>query len=201
MQLRVVKLGGSLLCSSRLRERLESWLAAQPNAASLVVVGGGAIVDSVRDLASLHPYDEEFLHWLCIDLLDVTFRLFAAQVPQWTKVEQSGDLNALVERLEGRADRPTPVLVRVAAFYDAGIEATLPRRLPLSWDTTSDSLAALLAHRIGAEELVLLKSCTIEQPDFAAEQVWERLADSGVVDRAFPAVAAGLRSVRCVRLP
>jgi aspartokinase-like uncharacterized kinase len=56
------------------------------------------------------------------------------------------------------------------------------RDIPPSWDITSDSLAAWLAGRIGAEQLLLVKhgAAPADAVDAAA------LAARGVVDPAFP---------------
>ncbi|MEM7558752.1 MAG: hydantoinase/oxoprolinase family protein, partial [Planctomycetota bacterium] len=51
-EVRVVKVGGSLLDIPNLGDRLASWLSQQPRAVSLFVVGGGGLVDAVRDLDS-----------------------------------------------------------------------------------------------------------------------------------------------------
>jgi hypothetical protein len=56
---------------------------------------------------------------------------------------------------------------------------------------TSDSIAARLAVRLGAQELLLLKSAPLPPGADRAEA-----ARLGLVDPAFPAVARPLRSVR-----
>ena len=66
--------------------------------------------------------------------------------------------------------------------------------LPESWDVTSDSIAAHVAHRLQAAELVLLKSTAA--PDAASAEV---LSAAGYVDAYFPQ-AAGELFVRCVNL-
>ena len=198
MHKRVIKIGGSLLTTSRLGQRVDQWCTSQSPAINLVIVGGGAVVDSIRELASIHDYDETLLHWLCIDLLETTFRIVSAQMPQWQALR---DWHEVDEFLVGshRASRGT-ALVRVGAFYSRELEASQSCDLPHSWDTTSDSLAALLARRIGAEELVLLKSCELPQEEGLSEADCDRLSKLGVVDRAFPAAIKGIRNVRCANL-
>lgn len=195
---RVVKIGGSLLTTSHLGQRVQQWCNMQAPAMNLVVVGGGATVDAIRELASIHDYDDSLLHWLCVDLLETTYRLVAAQMPEWPALVH---WDAVEDFLAANAhlSRAT-CLVRVGAFYTPEVDAPLDGGLPHSWDTTSDSLAALLARRIDADELVLLKSCSVTTSGCGAEIDWERLAKLGVVDRAFPMAVEGIRSVRCANL-
>jgi aspartokinase-like uncharacterized kinase len=57
--------------------------------------------------------------------------------------------------------------------------------VPRDWSTTSDSLALRLAELVGSVPLALLKSV-----DAAPQLSAEALAEEGVVDKAFPALAA-----------
>ena len=50
---RVIKLGGSLLLRNSLRRDVLNWLSNQPPAKNIVIVGGGKIIDAVRDLDAL----------------------------------------------------------------------------------------------------------------------------------------------------
>jgi hypothetical protein len=59
----------------------------------------------------------------------------------------------------------------------AVMEAESGDRLPASWDVTSDSIAAWLASRLNADELVLLKSIDLPPAGIAAA------VRSGAVDR------------------
>jgi hypothetical protein len=103
-------------------------------------------------------------------------------------------------------------LVRVSAYYDrrhtvtghvagpvtgpvTGQQPGYAASLPHNWDTTTDSLAALLAQRVSAQELVLLKSCEVPEQWRPGDR---RAAE--VVDRAFAGIAHGLTCVRLVNL-
>lgn len=200
LQLRVVKLGGSLLTLPQLPKRLIQWLADQPPAQSLFVVGGGPMVDAVREVAAAYEYDQQFLHWLCIDLLESSFQLVAAQLPEWRQICTDTELQQEVERHRSNTQPAGPALVRVPAYYTRHNEAGLPLRLPMSWDTTSDSLSALLAHVVAADDLVLLKACPVRCQAALSLCDWQELADLGVVDPAFPRSIRGLKRVRCANL-
>ena len=57
--------------------------------------------------------------------------------------------------------------------------------IPANWTITSDGLAARLAELLGGAPLVLLKSIDVASNQSAAD-----LAREGVVDEAFPGIAA-----------
>jgi aspartokinase-like uncharacterized kinase len=60
--------------------------------------------------------------------------------------------------------------------------------IPMNWDVTSDSLAAWLCAKIGADRLVLVKhAANIDQPATIG-----CLVEEGVLDAAFPTFAARL---------
>ena len=194
MPRRVVKIGGSLLTMPDVAIGVERWLDRQPAASTLIVVGGGPPVDSIRELAELFPYPQEMLHWLCVDLLDASFRLMHAQQSRWLALDTYEQLQTHLESREAMRGS-IRALVRVGAFYNAQRSSRLPLELPVGWQTTTDSIAALLAHICKADELVLLKSCPI--PD---QLHWDELVRSGVVDEAFPAAISGLPGVRLENL-
>ena len=104
-------------------------------------------------------------------------------------------------------DRRPPIsLLQVDTFYSRPQESQKtnvqrpqtrlePVSLPESWDTTTDAIAAVLAKHIGATELILLKSCEVDQRLTLAE-----LAEAEIVDRSFPAAAVGIKSVSIEKL-
>ncbi len=150
------------------------WLQQQPPAATCVLVGGGPPVDALRTLAQLSDYSLEFLHWLCIDAMDLSFRLVQQQWSHW-------DFDALrtPEQLQAWQNTLAPelALVHIKSFYSRDNYQQQPIALPLDWSTTSDSLAALLALRLDADELVLIKSCRVANPSDLKE-----LSSAGIVD-------------------
>jgi len=187
---RVVKLGGSLLELPDLDARTHRWLAEHPARVNLFVVGGGAIVQSVRNLDQIHALDSNFAHWTCIDLMNATARI-AAQL--FTDFQQLVTPNQLAYFLKTGSAKPRDAIVHVRAFYHPG---RTDLQLPESWDTTSDSLAALLATDVHADELVLLKSVTPSN-QFDGPVGWSQ---AGLVDSAFPALVAQIPTVKIVNL-
>lgn len=192
---RVIKVGGSLLERPDLQDALTRWISRQPSGEpssieNLVVVGGGPLVDAVRDLDQLHPGDPEEIHWLCVELLDATFRLVSAWF-DWPTISTSEEFE---QAMRCGCTRERPTLVAVRSVYHRH-QVPLPSELPCNWQTTSDSIAAWLARRSEADELVLLKSCSVD-PAWKPEQ----LASCGIVDEVFPAIARGIAAVRVERL-
>lgn len=190
MQRRVLKIGGSLLLRPDLRASVKNWLRLQGTKETFVVVGGGKTIDAIRELDDMWPSDTSDVHWLCIELLQATL-FFAHRVfPDWNIVRTADELMASSQK-----ENEPPRLVAVDAFYrrDAG-PPDQECGLPETWGTTTDSLAAFLAHRVQAHELVLLKSCKI--PDVSHTD----LASMGIVDSVFPQAASRIPNVRICRL-
>jgi aspartokinase-like uncharacterized kinase len=185
---RVIKLGGSLLDLDGLVPRLRHWLAAQPAATDVTVVGGGRLADTVREAFVRHQLGEEAAHWLCVRLLGVTAELVHRLFPESRLVERFAELSS-----DARADQL--VFFQAERFLRIEEPCLFPAPLPHTWDVTSDSIAARLATLLRAGELVLLKSGLPADGATASDA-----ARDGYVDGHFPVAAAGLPIIRCVNL-
>ena len=126
----VVKVGGSLYDHPRLGPGLRAWLAGRPERVTLVP-GGGAFADAVRQLDRVHGLGEVVAHHLAI----------ASLTPA----------AAFLRHLVGDAAD----VLDAAAFL-----ARSPHAVPETWDFTTDSLAACVAHDFGCD-VVLLKSIDV----------------------------------------
>jgi len=184
---RVVKVGGSLLLRHSLKRQLEHWLRTEALAETFVVVGGGPVVDAIRRRDEVYPGDPTGTHWQCIELLEISWAA-AARGLGWATVANEAELQAALTDNTGTM---RPLLVAVKAFYDRRHADAVPT----DWRTTSDTIAALLALHIAADELVLLKSCPIP-----AEYCLDQLAAVGIVDGIFPSAAERVPSVQVVQL-
>jgi hypothetical protein len=109
--------------------------------------------------------------------------------PRWASIENATELHQAIET-GFQVDQPT--LVAVGSFYgrDLGLD------LPLDWRTTTDAIAAALTIKCCGDELVLLKSCPVDQSLSIQE-----LAAAGVIDDALPLIADRVRKIRVERLP
>lgn len=176
----VLKVGGSLLDWPPIGQRLGAYLETRRADRPVVIVGGGRSADVVRELDRVHGLGDTRAHDLALRALDLTAHLLAALVPSLEVVDRASAF---------------------AAVWSAGRFPLLaPRRfldvedgedpLERSWDVTTDSIAARVAERLRATELVLLKSAATP-PGIDRCQA----AALGLVDRAFPDVSKSLDRV------
>jgi aspartokinase-like uncharacterized kinase len=124
----VVKIGGSLY--NRIPDIVPALLA--PGRSLFIVPGGGIFADAVRD----SRVDDESSHWMAIAAMDQYGWYIASQGLVTTDILQV-------------PHKPVVFLPYCSMRkHDP---------LPHSWDITSDSIAAWVAHRLGLD-LLLLKS-------------------------------------------
>ncbi|MDF1585582.1 amino acid kinase family protein [Marinimicrococcus flavescens] len=168
----IVKIGGSLMDTSA----LVPWLAAiagTEGPARLVVAGGGPFADQVRAAQQRLGFDDLAAHRMAILAMQQYALVLQALEPRLGLVESEEEVAAL-RRVGGRAVWLPWCMI--------GTDGTIEP----SWEITSDSLALILARRLAAERLVLVKSAAMQAgADLAS------LAAAGVVDAAFTRLAAG----------
>lgn len=186
---RVVKLGGSLLDKPDFPDRVNHFLAKLPHRKTAIMIGGGDLIDAMRTLDDRFPLDLVSMHWRCVRLLRHTWEIAAELLPELEPIGSKADLQRWTDDPEKRSS----ALVAVDSFYFPDDPDSL--RLPTSWATTTDSIAALLAHRLSAEELVLCKSCPL--PDAID---WSEAARRELVDAAFPNIVEGIKHVTWTNL-
>ena len=178
----VFKLGGSLLSLAGLANQLHLAMNQRRGEKCLVLTGGGATTDVVRDWSQTHQLTEEVAHWLAISSLDLNRQLLSALL-SWKTVATRSQAADYWNR------EASPLLLDFGRFVREE-EQTSVLPLPHHWDVTSDSLAAWTARSWPAVELVLLKSISLPQPLTLHEA-----AHAGYVDPYFPHVATGLQKI------
>lgn len=171
----ILKVGGSLLASP-------DWPAALAELTSqidrpLLVVGGGGIVDGLRAIDAANPRPPQVMHELAIKAMSLTARLVA---------------DAL-----GLPVVPSPRVLSPAVLDIADWLATAecPPTIPVGWEVTSDSLAAVAAVA-SDRSLVLAKS--VPPPPHAMSM--PSLVRANWVDAWFP-VAIGPTTAVCWAAP
>ena len=177
----VYKVGGSLFSLHDLADRLRQTWRDRPETLPLLVVGGGAAVDAVRDWDLTFQLGADEAHWLAIEALDLSAGLLVRLMPELRLVRSRNQLQ--LAQADGR-----PAVLCVTCFMKWLETQAIP--LPHSWEVTSDSIAAAAAADWQAQELVLLKSC-----DLPSATDLPTLAESGLVDPYFPVAARDLNRI------
>jgi aspartokinase-like uncharacterized kinase len=185
MTRRVVKLGGSLLDMPDLVPRLRAWLARQTPADTLLVVGGGALSDAIREAHRQHGLPDGVAHWLCVRAMAIQAEMMLALLPEADRLVRVADFQPTTARLR---------ILDPWHFLREDEPQLAARPLPESWDVTSDSIAARLAELVGADELVLLKSA------LPTDSTVAQMSQAGYVDRFFPQAASAIARMRFVNL-
>jgi dihydroneopterin aldolase len=170
----VVKLGGSLAKAGALRPWLDA-LAAWPGPL-VVVPGGGAFADTVRGEQTALGYDDVAAHDMSLMAMSQLARAIGSLAPWLASAETEAAIG-------GRC-----VFAAWPALRDAP-------DLPRGWDVTSDSISVVLACRLRAARLLVVKA--VEPPTGDAAE----LARIGLLDPAFPAVLRGFRGTAHITGP
>lgn len=165
----VVKLGGSLAASPRLRDWL-GVIAASPG--TLLVPGGGPFADAVRAQQPVIGYDERAAHEMAMLAMAQFGRALCSLVPAF-------ELAMTLDRIG-----------KVCGAGGIGIAVPWPMlaaepALPPSWQVTSDSIALWFARQFSAPLLLIKAANATPGSSLAA------LAAAGVIDQFFPGLAAG----------
>lgn len=171
----VVKFGGSLLSRAGWPALADRLVAAHAARGCCLVVGGGAVVEGLREIDRASTASRHRMHLLAIEAMGLTGRLVA----------DSLGLPFASEPGDG------------AMVLDVGAWLARDGRgasLPSGWQVTSDSIAARVAdvHRAG----LLLAKSRPPPPCPESGDPLGALAAAGWVDDYFPEAAGGLGEVR-----
>jgi aspartokinase-like uncharacterized kinase len=169
----VVKVGGSLFGWAELKLRLRGFIDSLAGPV-LVVPGGGAAANAIREFDRLHALGEEASHWLALRACTMNGHMLSTLLGKCPMVADvtSPDAVAVVDLL-GFAERD-----EIRADH-----------LPHHWNVTSDSMALRVAIIAEARELKLLKSTAVDGN-------WSHAAERGQVDAFFPTALSGAPSLK-----
>ena len=193
--IRVIKVGGSLLQRSGLPFDLQSWQStlAKPMI-NVWLVGGGTAVDAIRHQYRSRGLSDSTAHWASIKAMDVNAIAFAEHLPGWRITDRPEEIFQSAQQLPNdiSALRRLPVTDKSLVqnwvlqphrwIKAADSELEPDQRLPHSWTVTSDSIAAWVAIRIRASQVILLKSCQVPEATIL------ELSRLGIVDSHLPAL-------------
>ena len=169
--LTIVKLGGSHAFSPH----LTAWLDAIATCAGRVVVvpGGGPFADAVRAAQPRIGFDDRAAHRMGLLAME---QYACALASLRATMRLAGSAAAIRSVLhEGRVPVWCPVPMALRA-----------PEVPWSWDVTSDSLAAWLAGKLAARQVLLVKQVEPWNDPVPAQALVER----GIVDPLFPGFLA-----------
>ncbi len=163
----VVKIGGSLLGSPELERWLE--IFAKFSDGNIVIVpGGGLFADAVRDAQKLSKMSDASAHRLAVLAMDQYGLLMASMNPSLAIARTEMEIDERTWQHRGIVWLPSQMVLADDS-------------IPQTWDVTSDSIAAWLAEKLGAQHLVLVKS---DKPD-ESELCLRMMTKTGMVDQAF----------------
>jgi aspartokinase-like uncharacterized kinase len=185
----VIKLGGSFAFSADLGE----WIAAIAGCAgrAVIVPGGGPFADVIRAAQAQMGFDDVAAHRMAM----------LAMEQYGCAIKSLHDALSLADSLDSilrcLADDRVPVWLPTRMALDAA-------EIPLSWDVTSDSLAAWLAGKIGAARLLLVKHVepahgTMRAADLAARNVVDQAFANFLAASGIPAFILGPKDHVAVR--
>ena len=167
MRRAVVKLGGSTASSAE----MDMWISALAGSTLplVIVPGGGPFADQVREAQTRLAFSDMAAHAMAILAMDQFGHVILDRNESLAAAQSLDD----IRRLLGE-DR-TPVWLPSSAAIPAS-------EVPATWDVTSDSLAAWLTRKIGADSLLLIK----QTGAFSADDTVDSLTAGGIVDAALP---------------
>jgi 5-(aminomethyl)-3-furanmethanol phosphate kinase len=163
----VVKIGGSLLGSPELERWLEV-VAKHGDGKIIIVPGGGVFANAVRDAQKISKITDACAHKLAVLAMDQFGLMLANMNPALATARTECEIDERTWQHRGIVWLPSHMVLA---------DDTIPQ----SWDVTSDSIAAWLAHKLEAQHLVLIKS---DKPDESKLQL-KTITASGLVDREF----------------
>jgi len=161
----VVKLGGSLEAAGTLKPWVDALAAS--GVPLVICPGGGCFADGVRAAQARWGFDDPTAHRMAILAMEQAAHLLCGLCSDLVPVMHSHELCA-------------PHGGQVPVVWFPAAELLDDADIPCSWDITADSLAAILARRIGARGLALVKSAPLPDGPLYAGQ------SGDLLDAAFP---------------
>ncbi|HLJ10688.1 MAG TPA: hypothetical protein VKU82_05845 [Planctomycetaceae bacterium] len=179
--LTVYKIGGSV-CDVPQLPRVIERLLEQRKTDALLIAGGGAAADVIREWDRVHCLGNDAAHELALEAMMLSTSLLARLFPKARLVRSE-------QQVRMAADDGKLALLCAGCFIkaaEAGGHAPLER----SWQVTSDSIAAWTAKVLAVSELVLVKSIDAPRGLTLADA-----SQAGLVDERFPEMACDLPAI------
>jgi aspartokinase-like uncharacterized kinase len=169
----VIKLGGSLANSDELPQWLD--VIATAGAGKVVLVpGGGAWADEVREAQKREGFDDSVAHRRALLAMEQYGKVLSGLRSNFVLADDIAAIDEVLRNGEIAVWMPYEMVVADAS-------------IPQTWAVTSDSLSAWLARELGAALLVLVKSVSVWDPKMRAGEMMK----NGWVDACFGGFCAG----------
>ena len=168
----VLKLGGSLLDLTQLKSRLEQTFDRWADAQRILVVGGGPVTDFIEGFEQTHQLGEKVGHTLALHGLLLNSRLICQLTSEVRLVSTLDECRQVWRRQQ-------VALLNCVEFLET--QQRMGLVIPIDWQFTTDSIAAVVARECAADELVLLKSV-----DLPTRRSIDDASQAGLLDRHFP---------------
>lgn len=170
----VIKLGGSLDAGGGLLECLDKVERDFQASPIVLVPGGGLFADQVRLAQQRWRFGDDIAHQMALLAMQQMAFMYQGLKKDFVIAHKLAEL--------------PKIAARQIAIWSPDIEELAKTAIPANWEITSDSLAAWLAHYLGVDELVLVKSCSVDSGLSVVE-----LARLNIVDSAFASFTAQAR--------
>jgi aspartokinase-like uncharacterized kinase len=144
----VIKIGGSLLGSPELALWLDL-IAKHGDGKVVIVPGGGLFADAVREAQLVSNMSDAAAHHLALLAMDQFGLLLADMNPALMLARSELEIAECGWQHRGIIWLPSKMVLAAS-------------KIPQNWQVTSDSLSAWLAAKLGATQLVLVKSKGLE---------------------------------------
>ena len=206
-QLRVIKLGGSLLGASQLKKLIDQWLEAENTKAyrneefknkNIWIVGGGDFVNRLRVWQKTYSLTDAECHSIAIEMMAMNTEYIARKF-DWQIVNGLHNVNAQAQ---------SDLILDPTFLLGSKTMSDRFESMPCDWSVTSDSIAALVAAELNAHELVLLKSRSSanfqtapqSMQSFQKLKLLEKWGDEELVDPYFSKASTNVNAIRIVNL-
>jgi aspartokinase-like uncharacterized kinase len=173
----VVKIGGSLLGSPELARWLDLFVKFSDGKV-IIVPGGGLFADAVRKAQAQSNINDAVAHKLAVLAMDQFGLLLAGMNPGLATASSELEIAERTWQHRGIVWLPSKMVLA---------DDTIPQ----NWQVTSDSLSAWLANKIGAEQLVLVKSRQLPAYENTTSMPLQKLVEDELIDRQFIDFATG----------
>lgn len=140
----IIKIGGSIIQNQASKKLFEVLNGLRQHFSFVILPGGGAFANLVRDYYKNHQLSDDRAHWMAILCENILGFLILENLESGVPVFELSEIPNAIETSK------IPVFLPFQHLFTQD-------PLPHSWDVTSDSIAAYLAETLQVQKLILIK--------------------------------------------